>query len=58
MQPVVLDTDVTSLIHKRKLSGPLATRLLGRRPVITFVTYGELIKWTEVRNWGARSGGN
>jgi hypothetical protein len=25
MQPVILDTDVASLIHKRKLTGPLAT---------------------------------
>lgn len=54
-QPVVLDTDVTSLIHKRKLSGSLAARLLNREPVITFVTYGELVKWTEVRNWGTRN---
>jgi hypothetical protein len=27
MQPVILDTDVASLLHKRKLAGPLATRL-------------------------------
>ncbi|MEU5030934.1 hypothetical protein [Streptomyces milbemycinicus] len=55
MQPVILDTDVASLSHKRKLSGPLATRLIGRKPLITFVTLGELTKWTEVRHWGARS---
>lgn len=55
MQPVVLDTDVASLIHKGKLAGPLATRLIGRRPLITFVTHGELTKWTEIRRWGARS---
>ncbi len=46
MQPVILDTDVASLSHKRKLTGPLATRLIGRRPLITFVTYGELTKRT------------
>jgi predicted nucleic acid-binding protein len=55
MQPVVLDTDVASLSHKRKLPGPMAGRLIGRRPVITFVTFGELTKWVEVRQWGARS---
>ncbi len=44
MQPVVLDTDVASLSHKRRLSGPVATRLIGRRPLITFVTFGELAK--------------
>ena len=53
MQPVILDTDVASLIHKRKLTGSLAARLIGRRPLITFVTYGELTKWVEIRNWGA-----
>ncbi|MFJ5740715.1 PIN domain-containing protein [Streptomyces microflavus] len=42
MQPVVLDTDVSSLTHKGRLTGPLATRLIGRRPLITFVTLGEL----------------
>lgn len=55
MQPVILDTDVTSLIHKGRLTGPLAVRLIGRKPLITFVTYGELIKWTEIRHWGTRS---
>src|SRR4051794_34838742 len=54
MQPVVLDTDVASLSHKGKLTGPLATRLIGRRPLITFVTYGELTQWTEIRDWGSR----
>lgn len=55
MQPVILDTDVASLTHKRKLTGPLATRLIGREPLITFVTFGELTKWTEIRHWGTRS---
>jgi hypothetical protein len=30
VQPVILDTDVASLLHRRKLTGPLATRLIGR----------------------------
>lgn len=55
MQPIILDTDVTALLHTRKLTGPLAGRLIGRKPLITFVTYGEPIKWTEIRHWGTRS---
>lgn len=54
MHPAVLDTDVASLLHRRKLTGPLATRLIGHEPLITFVTYGELTKWAEIRHWGAR----
>ena len=53
MQPVVLDTDVASLLHRHKLTGPLATRLIGREPLITFVTFGELTKWAEIRHWGS-----
>jgi hypothetical protein len=49
---VVLDTDVTSLLHGSTLAGPLATRLIGREPLITFVTFEELAKWAELRNWG------
>ena len=28
MQPVILDTDVASLLHRRRLTGPLATGVL------------------------------
>ena len=52
MDPTVLDTDVASLLHRGTLAGPLATRLIGREPLITFVTFGELAKWAEIRNWG------
>ena len=52
MDPAVLDTDVASLLHKGTLAGPLATRLIGREPLITFVTFGELAKWADIRNWG------
>ena len=55
MQSVILDTDVVSQLHKRKLSGPLATRLIDRDPIIAFVTLGELTKWAEARRWGARN---
>lgn len=54
MHPVILDTDVASLLHRRKLTGPVAARLIGREPLITFVTLGELTKWAEIRRWGAR----
>ncbi|MDX3455691.1 type II toxin-antitoxin system VapC family toxin [Streptomyces sp. ME02-8801-2C] len=54
LQPVILDTDVASRLHKGTLTEPLGARLIGRRPLITFVTYGELTKWTEVRDWGGR----
>jgi len=53
VQPAVLDTDVASLLHRRKLMGPLVTRLIGREPLITFVTLGELTKWAEIRHWGS-----
>ncbi len=52
MLPVILDTDVASRLHRRKLAGPLATRLFGREPLLTFVTLGELTKWAEIRDWG------
>jgi hypothetical protein len=47
-----LDTDVASLLHKGTLAGPLATRLIGREPLITFVTFGELAKWA--LTWSVR----
>jgi predicted nucleic acid-binding protein len=27
--------------------------LIGREPLITFITFGELAKWAEIRRWGA-----
>lgn len=50
MNPTILDTDVASLLHRRRLTGPLAARLIGREPLITFVTFGELTKWAEIRD--------
>jgi hypothetical protein len=35
VQLAILDTDIASLLHRRKLAGPLATRLIGREPLIT-----------------------
>jgi len=39
------------------MTGPLAARLIGREPLITFVTFGQLTKWPEVRDWGERRRG-
>src|SRR5262249_9795044 len=52
MNFVVLDTDVASRSLQHRLSDPLATRLAGASLAITFVTLGELTKWTLVRSWG------
>ena len=52
MDFVVVDTDVASNIHKDRLPGPLATRLVGKTLVVTFVTIGELTQWVELRQWG------
>ncbi|HEX5403986.1 MAG TPA: type II toxin-antitoxin system VapC family toxin [Pseudonocardiaceae bacterium] len=52
MEPVVLDTDVASLIIKGKLPVDAARLLVGRVPIITFVTLAELTRWVEQRQWG------
>lgn len=54
MPAVVLDTDVSSLIVKGKLPAPMAARLVGWEPCITFVTYGELTQWVRLRLWGTQ----
>ncbi len=55
LQPVILDTDVASLLHKGRLPDPLMARITGRPPLITFVTYGELTTWAQIRHWGGRN---
>jgi predicted nucleic acid-binding protein len=52
---VVVDTDVASTLLRRRASDTLARQLTGHTIAITFVTYGELTKWTLVRRWGPRS---
>ena len=52
MSDVCLDTDVASLIQKRREPDWLRPHLVGRRVWLTFVTVGELFKWAEVRRWG------
>lgn len=52
MIDVCLDSDVASLIHKKRQPPSIDGRLAGNRIWLTFVTVGELAKWTEVRAWG------
>ena len=52
MSFIVIDTDVASLILKRRLPDALAGRLAGASIAITFVTLGELTRWTIARDWG------
>lgn len=52
MDFVVLDTDVASLIFRRRLAGPLAEQLARPSWAVTFVTEGEMWKWASLRNWG------
>jgi predicted nucleic acid-binding protein len=52
--PVVLDTDVASAILRGRVPDRLLARLAGRTWCISYVTYGELIKWTILRSWGPR----
>ena len=54
MSLVVVDTDVASTLLRRRTRTPSP----GNSPAtlaITFVTYGELTRWTLVRRWGPRS---
>jgi toxin FitB len=52
---VVIDTDVASTLLRRRASDALAQALAGRILAVTFVTVGELTKWTLVRHWGPRN---
>jgi len=52
VEPVAIDTDVASLLIKRKLPADMARLLAGRPLVLTFVTLGELTRWVEQRQWG------
>lgn len=52
---VILDTDVASQSFRNRLPQKLAARLVGRQPILTFVTVGEIAKWTRLRHWGPRN---
>jgi predicted nucleic acid-binding protein len=51
---IVLDTDVASAILRARVPDRLRARLAGKTLCITFVTLGELTKWTILRSWGPR----
>ncbi|AEH11042.1 MULTISPECIES: type II toxin-antitoxin system VapC family toxin [Protofrankia] len=53
MSVLVIDTDVASAILRGRVPGPLEARLAGQTLAVTFVTVGELTKWTLVRSWGS-----
>ncbi|WP_173157640.1 type II toxin-antitoxin system VapC family toxin [Phytohabitans suffuscus] len=52
MSFVVLDTDVASASFLGRLPDRLHTSLATKTPCMTFVTLGELTKWTAIRSWG------
>ncbi len=54
MKYVVFDTDIATRTHKGTLTGPIAGRLAMVVPVLSFVTVGELTKWTAARNRSQR----
>lgn len=54
MSFVVVDTDVASASLRGRLPDQLRARLAGQTVCITFVTLGELTKWTHLRSWGPR----
>jgi len=41
-EAIVLDTDVASRSFRERLPPRLAARLVGKQPILTFVTVGEL----------------
>ena len=49
---VVLDTEAASHLFRGRVDDGLARHLLGSTLAVTFVTVGELTKWTLVRRWG------
>lgn len=52
MSFIVLDTDVASAVLRGRVSDSMGRRLTGQSLAITFVTVGELRKWTLMRRWG------
>ncbi len=53
MNDVCLDTDIASLIQKQRQPAWVHGHLAGNRIWLTFVTVGELAKWTEIRRVGS-----
>lgn len=55
MRIIVLDTDVASSLVRRRTPEGMTHQLAGSVLAVTFVTVGELTKWTLLRHWGPRS---
>jgi toxin FitB len=51
---MVMDTDVASLTYKGRVPPAIGSQLLGHELRLTFVTVGELARWADKRQWGAR----
>ncbi|MDG4772166.1 type II toxin-antitoxin system VapC family toxin [Solwaraspora sp. WMMD792] len=54
MSFIVLDTDVASASFLGRLPATFSARLVASSACISFVTLGELTKWTAIRSWGPR----
>lgn len=54
MSLVLLDSDVASRLIKGNLPESLKATLVGWQPLISFVTVGELARWTHLRDLGER----
>ncbi len=50
----MLDTDVVSRLMRETLPAPVARRLRGVTPCVTFVTVGELFRGAAHAGWGTR----
>lgn len=55
MDYVVLDTDVASLVFKKRLPPALLAQIAAKPICVTFVTFGELQQWATIRQWGTRN---
>lgn len=54
-QPIVVDTNVVSFSLKNDTRSALyRPHLLGRLPILSFMTVAELHGWAEERRWGAQ----
>jgi predicted nucleic acid-binding protein len=48
---IVVDTDVASAAVRGPVPARLAAQLTTNTICVSFVTVGELVKWTEMRSW-------
>jgi predicted nucleic acid-binding protein len=49
---VVIDTDVASSMLRRRTPDSMLRQLTGQVLAVSFVTVGELTRWTLLRSWG------